>query len=564
MAKRGSRRLAISRQAVLAFPDSVEVRAVPGAGKTELVCSKICSVLHDLRTSARSTLALTYTRSGVKAIQGRLGLSLAPEDLARVEVATLHSFALTSILKPFAGLTGRFSSSVGFVTQESPEFRLAVEEAEGSKSYDLTDYGFLRRRSDGTPAASNKISAKKAARFWERLESQSLVDTASLFYYAGTILRTHPWVCELICARYAWIIVDEYQDTLEPQLTILQELSKTDISKFLLVGDPDQMLYEFAGVSPEALETFSRTNTSALADLNECYRCGDQICADAQALIQRDPPILCASGLVGQVFYKTVSDIPTFIQKSLIPSLERRGIPLNEAAVLLPITPNVDLVRALRASGIPCTGDKLREYQRTLWSDFTEAIAALTLQFDSASYRAAVDALVDLLSDAAYTRYVPGHCDPLEAWPLEASSLASVDESAGSLSAKLLVALSAQAGVLYQANRLELIRPQAEDFSKLIRTTTITLAEMAEFAVPRNSLHILTINGAKGLQFRAVALLQLDNGLLPHRKQINAAAERRKFYVGITRAKELLVYSSSPNLRSTFLDEIGAVSKTPS
>lgn len=66
----------------------------------------------------------------------------------------------------------------------------------------------------------------------------------------------------------------------------------------------------------------------------------------------------------------------------------------------------------------------------------------------------------------------------------------------------------------------------------------------------------MTINAAKGLEFRAVALVDLDDGMLPHVYSDNLQADRRKLYVGITRAKEILYYSSS-GTASSFLFEIG-------
>lgn len=488
-------------------------------------------------------------------------MMVSPEELAKADVSTFHSFALREIIQPFfVPEAAQQTCSIQFVTQESPEFASAVASIETPTPRRLAEYAMLRRALDGQPDPANRVAAKHALRFWGYLEDRGLIDTATLFYRTYEILTSQPHLARVVTARYVAILIDEYQDTSVTQLEILQRLADAKASNLILAGDPDQTLYAFAGVSEHALTAFASSNTLAYCELVDSHRCSTLICRDAQALIHRTPAIRSASTLQGEVFHKNVRDLSVFVIRSFVPSLAARGIRPHEAALLFPITPGQELVAKIRRGGVLCTGDKLRPYSKTIVSEFVESVAAMRKCLDARSIDSGLRAWRSLLSTGAYDRQDEFGLDMQTLWLHRLVLELSIESCATSFVAAIRDCVAAAEYLICSPRRLNDVLPQFEqlllELAKL--STPATTNELAEYAVVRDSLEILTINGSKGREFRAVAICDLNDGVLPHSHAQADVEERRKLYVAMTRAKELLVYVSTSNRRSRYLEEIEA------
>jgi DNA helicase-2/ATP-dependent DNA helicase PcrA len=82
---------------------------------------------------------------------------------------------------------------------------------------DLEDFALLRVRLDGKPVGQaiedGGLTPEIATAFWRRLREAGFIDFANIIYYSFVLLRNRPEILSYLAAKFAWILVDEFQDT---------------------------------------------------------------------------------------------------------------------------------------------------------------------------------------------------------------------------------------------------------------------------------------------------------------------------------------------------------------
>jgi DNA helicase II / ATP-dependent DNA helicase PcrA len=227
-------------------------------------------------------------------------------------------------------------------------------------------------------ALTNDAVRKAAPHFWTRCEDLGYVDFSNIVYKSYRLLRDYPAIAQSLGARFAWFLVDEFQDTTELQIEILKLLHAQAKSRIFAVGDQAQSVYAFTGARPELLEPFS-ADIRARVDLSLSgnFRSNPQIISHAERLLPRVPPMIAvgANRMCQQepVFVRVDSSLEA-ITDHFLPRLAGLGLQYGDASILarswIPLLP---LSRSLRDFGIPVVGPGARPYKRsrlfaTLWS----------------------------------------------------------------------------------------------------------------------------------------------------------------------------------------------------
>jgi DNA helicase II / ATP-dependent DNA helicase PcrA len=106
-----------------------------------------------------------------------------------------------------------------------------------------------------------------------------------IVYHAGRLVATHDHIASALASHFAWILVDEFQDSSPGQILILREIHKFGRTMFFCVGDPNQSIYRFAGAAPELLLEFA-SHIQANTDhrLTGNFRSSAHICMLAERL----------------------------------------------------------------------------------------------------------------------------------------------------------------------------------------------------------------------------------------------------------------------------------------
>ena len=348
------------------------------------------------------------------------------------------------------------------------------------------------------------------------------IDFEDMLVETVELLETDEAAARLVRARKRWFSVDEYQDT-NPLAERLLELWLGDSTDLAVVGDPDQTIYTFTGASPEFLLGFEARHPGArIVALVDNYRSTPQILELANRLI--------APGPRGALRATKPSGPAPSIRRFADDEAERRalvddiraqlraGTEPGEIAVLVRINAQLpDLEQALTRAGIAFRVRGGRFFERR---EVREARQLLRRTKLFATGPGLVDAVRSLFAERL------GLGADIEAGGEEAR------EREASLELIIGIAADLVAGeptLTVRGLLTELDRREAE-----------------EAAGSATGVNLLTYHRAKGLEWDAVFLPALEEGLLPVRQAKTGAAmaeERRLLYVGITRARRHLALS---------------------
>lgn len=566
--------LTAEQKAAIAHDGNVLLSACPGSGKTRVIISKLMRAIDSVRGTTRAAACITYTNTAVQEIETRLRRHLQVGDEAHFEVSTIHAFCLQYVFRPFCYRIKGYKSGFQVLTQDSEAFAGFVETVcNESRRFNLRysdydDFAQLQISQTGEPigaaVTSGSVSVKEAKRFWQLTREAGYADFASILYYALVLLRKFPEIADYLASRFAWILIDEFQDTSDLQVDILSLIADRGRTRFFLVGDPNQSIFGFAGARPDLADIFAaRIDARTDLSLSGNFRCSPPIIAQAETILRRKP----AMRSVGKAKIYTEAPVLehttspfTLLTDYFLPALSELGIPLGESAVLAPTWFTLfPLGRKLRDYGISIVGPGARPYKRNrLFAPLAEQVCGYLMEPRPESLPVIERRLFEtVLNSTGQPRFDIFSYDGrivafrllAEAHRLEAVHMSAIDwlNAAVVAFADILV----DAGLLLASERARLIASVAEMAADMVANkvdiANLTIPDLGLYANPDAALKLSTLHNAKGREFEAVAMIDLHDGRIPFFKadtqdQIDEA--RRLFYVGITRARRYLLYGT--------------------
>jgi DNA helicase-2/ATP-dependent DNA helicase PcrA len=359
--------------------EDLMLTACPGSGKTRVIISKLSRVIDEIRDTPRAIACITYTNAAVQEIESRLRHHLQQGDDAYYDICTIHSFCLNHVFRPFCYLINGYKNGFKVLTPESAEFERHVTAICAQHGrYNLTfkdfeDFTQIRVSLDGKPVGSGiergALTPGVAAAYWKRTREVGFIDFANIIYFSLVLLRKRPEILSYVSAKFAWILVDEFQDTTDLQVEILALIAGAKRTRFLLVGDHCQSIFRFAGSRPDLAQRFAgRIAARTDKQLSGNFRSSQPIIAHANLLYPRTPKMTA----VGRS--KKYTEAPVWqhgtssfniITDYFLPALEDLGIPIGEAAILAPTWYSLfPLGRRLREYGVNIVGPGARPYRR--------------------------------------------------------------------------------------------------------------------------------------------------------------------------------------------------------
>ncbi|REC42049.1 UvrD-helicase domain-containing protein [Chryseobacterium sp. 5_R23647] len=235
--------------------DSVLLVACPGSGKTRTLTFKIAYELSRLKSNKEFVIAITYTNSASEEIKERV--ELLGVDTSQLWIGTIHSFCMEWILKPYHLYSDRLKNGFKVINSFDSE-KILIELCEPYKDQKITHYdcGILAKTDsfyltclDTRKHASLK---KILAKYFKVLEENHQIDFEQILFFSYKLLIKKPVIEKILCKLFPFILIDEYQDTKEIQYHIIARIlsaNKGD-SKTLIVGDPNQSIYDSLGGYP--------------------------------------------------------------------------------------------------------------------------------------------------------------------------------------------------------------------------------------------------------------------------------------------------------------------------
>lgn len=538
------------------------VLAGPGSGKTKTLTTAMARVLTEDVIDPRGVACITYNNECAVELETRLA-AFGIDGSDRNFIGTVHSFALTQVIMPYARcITGLLPNEIRVATRD--EMRAAVEVAYAVVFNDQFDpharwqFGEEKRRRDvdrslaqwrgRNPELADFIEAYEA-----ELRHRGLIDFDDMPLIAYRMIRDHAWIRSAIRARFPTLFVDEYQDLGHALHELVLLLCFAGGIRLFAVGDADQSIYGFTGANPELLQSLVVRPDVREVRLRYNYRSGAKIIRASLGALgeERDYRGIDAASEGDLFFWKVKGDLgaqASAIANQILPKLLERH-PAEEVAILYRAAWLGDkLAGALDQTGtayMRTDGNALVKRSSRL-ARLVEGCAAWV----SGGWRDA-DPPFERLAAQARAIVYGGRCS-------EAESLAL----SGQLIAFLRSSIDGRETTHAWLRRLcqELIAPWRA-LARNPHQEWDVCADMVEKTDPAHgrdmALNILagriegtsrvslsTLHSAKGREFDAVILYGMNASDIPSRRDEKSAAAlreaRRLFYVGVTRPRKEL------------------------
>lgn len=264
-------------KAVRSIVPRIAVIAGPGTGKTRTLVAKICYLLQERRVAPADITAVTFTRKAAREMEERLEAQLGKRSRARkVRVGTFHGLCYDQL----RAMGEDFSLAGEDVAQEL--VREAAKELGIKKSPRTLRQMISRRKVEmaetgRTAEQETRDMDRLLERYQERLASLHALDLDDLLLEALKRAEQED------APPVPYLLVDEFQDISPLQYRLIRAWSRGGRELFI-IGDPDQAIYGFRGAAPEVFGRFCREESTEVACLRRNYRSTPQI-LDASAAV---------------------------------------------------------------------------------------------------------------------------------------------------------------------------------------------------------------------------------------------------------------------------------------
>ena len=520
------------------------VLSVAGSGKTMVLTERIIQLIENHNVDASSILAITFAKKAVLEIIGRLETKLNGNS-GRVHVSTFHSLGYRILKK-----TGYPTTGFRLVYDEE-QLRLFIEAVSKAKVHeeplDLLKRVSLAKNDLVTPQAlkdakrtAEKSLAKVLMEYEMLKRRRRVVDFDDLLCLPYRLLSQDDGLLHYYQDRFRYVLVDEFQDSSRVMVELVKLLSGNH-QNIWVAGDDDQSIHGFRGARADTFIEFEKHCNGSLRTvaMNQNYRSSGNIIALANRLISRNKSRVEKEMETDRDIGEEVQIVELmdetkeaeFISEGIL-DLKKRKFKLSDIAILARIYRLMPLIEvALIKRKMPYTSRDGFFFSRK-----EIALSMLVIrQLLEGTEQEKIDQ--ELLSHIITDLYPKqGELSFRDALYIAGSYVMmgrggfSHDEDQQTLKRAYLEAFE------HLAADFETL----PDFQKFVSS-----AQTMQRKSKDNAVNLMTIHQAKGLEFRAVFIPGLNEGILPHinsvEELVHLEEERRLMYVAMTRAMDRLI-----------------------
>lgn len=535
-------------EAARALRGPVCILAGAGTGKTRAITHRIAYAVAGGVVAEQQVLAVTFTARAAGEMRGRLRALGAP----RVQARTFHAAALRQLSFFWPQVVGgekptlidskikvvaRAANAVG-LQPDRTGLRDLASEIEWAKVTQVRagDYDKAIVKA-GRQAPMPAVEVARVFEAYEELcRERNLLDFESMLELTAGMINEYPAIAQRVRDQYRYFVVDEFQDV-NPLQKLLLDAWLGDRDDLCVVGDPSQTIYSFAGATPGYLTGFGdRFPHATVVRLVRDYRSTPQVVRVANHVIGQAKGTAATDHLTLRAqrpdgpdpIYQEYDDElaeATGVARKISVLLEE-GTPASEIAVLTRInSQSAAYEQALSDQNVPFTvRGSTRFFERP---EIRQAVHTLRGARQGAADEQGeplVRTVRHLLSQMGLTETAPEGRQARERW-----------ESLSAL-VRLAEDTAAKSGPGGRSATMA-------DFVDELETRMAT-----EHAPGFEGVTIASLHAAKGLEWDAVFLVGLTEGMMPiiyAESDDEVEEERRLFYVGVTRAREHLAMSWS-------------------
>ncbi len=586
------------QRAAITLPNqSALILAGAGSGKTRVLTTRIAWLISTGQASPHGILAVTFTNKAAKEMLVRLSAML-PINARGLWMGTFHGLCNRMLRAHYreAGLPQTFQildSADQLATIKRLMKALNVDD-EKFKPREVQNF-ISGSKESGQRAheveAADPYTRRKVeifAAYDEQCQREGVVDFSELLLRCYELLLRNHQLRDHYQARFCHILVDEFQDTNRLQYQWLKLLAGQRNALFA-VGDDDQSIYAFRGANVGNMQELTRDfNVQSVLKLEQNYRSHGNILDAANALIKNNRSRLgknlWTSESKGELLHVYEASTDAEESRFIVDEVRRlntEGVRLSEMAVLYRSNTQSRIIEhALVSAGVPYrVYGGLRFFDR---QEIKHALAYLRLMQNSSDDSALLRVInfptrgigmrtIEQLQEWARTKNVSlwqaskdvggkptAFVTLIEAMAAAASELPlpeAIDQVL--LHSGLLAHYQNEVGAKQREAQERL-----ENLNELINAATLFVHENEDDSLTAflthavlesgenqaeanvDALHLMTAHASKGLEFHAVFMSGLEEGLFPHQNSHTTDAgvdeERRLMYVAVTRARRRL------------------------
>ena len=619
------------REAIRYLDGPLLVLAGAGSGKTRVITQKIAYLIGECGFNPANIAAITFTNKAAREMQERVGQLLGSRPVG-LTLSTFHALGVRILREEAKALGYKPQFSIfdatdcyGMLADLSGSVdKATIRRLQGQISNWKNALISPDEASKTAADDMGKLAAQAYAGYAATLRAYQAVDFDDLIALPVDLFRQHPEVLDKWQNRLRYLLIDEYQDTNACQYQLLRLLAGPRAA-FTAVGDDDQAIYGWRGADVENLRGLPRDYPNLkLIKLEQNYRSTARILKAANVLIghnaklfdkklwsdlgQGDPISVTAcrdnEKEAEQVAMKLqahrfehrtrFSDYAILyrgnfqaraleqqLRDQRVPYLLSGGQSFFDKAEIKDITAYLRLMS--NTDDDPAFIRAVTTPRRGVGGSTLEALGKYAGERHLSLFAAA--------GEVGFAQRVqPRQLTPLSEFRHFISSLIqrAANDSAGDVIADLLAAIGYESWLYGEEERrvaqtrwenvLELkdwlTRKGDEEKKSLLELTQmialINMLDKQEDGSRPDAVQLSTLHAAKGLEFKHVFLIGVEEGVLPHRESLDPAKleeERRLMYVGITRAQRSLHISYAEKRKqgrelipcepSRFINEMG-------
>ena len=534
------------RRAVEAVTGPVCILAGAGSGKTRTITHRIAHQVASGAAEPDQILSVTFTDRAATELRHRLQLL----GLERpVRAATFHAAAWAQLryfwprLHPGEALPDVLQSKLRLLVPLARRLRVEgrdlASEIEWAKARGIAPSGYATGLGDRVPPLPANQMAEVYARYEDEKRELGLVDYDDMIALTTKMIHEDPEVATAVRDRYRFFTVDEFQDVNPAQWALLRAWLG-DREEVCVVGDDDQAIYSFTGASPTYLTHFpDHFPTATMIALHDNYRSTAPVLDLANRVLRQQGDTakqLRARTDEGPAPRIVTAEDEADEQRQVtrqIARLRELGVPLGQMAVCYRINSQSEAFEeALRDAGIPyVVSGAPTFFERPEIGQAMNALREAARNEDRDPVPPPEGAT--LARPEALDRQVERALRARMSWHPR-------KEPSGSAARERWQNLTALVDIADRVSREE------PDLTLDGFVDDLRKRAGASGAGDPEAVTLLTLHKSKGLEFDAVFIVALEEGLVPisyARTDEEVEEERRLLYVGITRARRYLQLS---------------------
>ncbi len=580
------------KEAVLYNEGPLLILAGAGSGKTKVLTTKIAYLIEEKNVSPYEILAITFTNKASLEMKERITNLIGPVA-KMIQISTFHSFGL-KLIRENASYLGY---DANFSIMDSDDSLTIIKKIMKDKNLDPKVYNPKAIKAKISSCKNEMIGEDAYERYavseyekvvleiyrtyQKKLKNSNAMDFDDLLNLPIELFKKHPSILEKYQNRFQYVLIDEYQDTNEPQY-ILSKMMSAKYKNICVVGDDSQAIFSWRGANYQKILNFEKDYQNAkVIMLEQNYRSTKKILDAANCVIknnkQRKDKNLWTENEEGEKikYYRSYDgkDEAHFVSHT-ISKLQESGVSYEDIAVLyrtnaqsrtveeellkdnipyhivggfsfyqrkeikdllayLKLIHNPkDNVSMLRAINTPKRGIGLKTIDNLTRKADLENIS-LFEAIDGgkeAAFKEIIEKLIQVKEEISLTELIEK--------VLDSSGLKQELESEKSLEADIRLENLEEFKSITMAFEAREGEISLEDF--LFEVSLVS--DKDEYDENNGKVNLMTVHSVKGLEYDYVFIIGMEEGLFPHMNSLMEASEleeeRRLCYVAITRAKK--------------------------